>query len=268
MYTLLQTALRVLLGGAPPRQAPRAPDGCCLYAIGDIHGELDLLRRMLDRIHADARRRLDEEGCRASIVFLGDYVDRGADSKGVIDLLADMQCDAGTGQGVACHFLLGNHEAALLDFLADPVANAGWLAFGGVEALMSYGVRASVGTTDPDRLAAIGTAFADRLPGHHRAFLERLDPLVVLGDYLFVHAGIRPGVALDQQAIDDLVGIREPFLSSAADYGKVIVHGHTIVDRPVISRNRIAIDTGAYATGILTAVALACDRQDVLQVGN
>lgn len=219
-----------------------------LYAIGDIHGELLLLDRLLSLISGDAAR---HPGRHIVLVFLGDYIDRGPHSRGVLDRLT-----TGPLPGAEVRFLAGNHEAAMLDFIADPVANARWLDFGGAEAMASYGVRASVGVRDRGRLKDLRDQFTDRLPDTHRRFLDALEDYAVYGDYAFVHAGVKPGRALERQRRDDLLWLREPFLSSPARHGKVIVHGHTIVEAPEIRPNRIAVDTGAYATGVLSAVVL------------
>lgn len=239
--------------------APTMVEGVRLYAVGDIHGESTLLDRLLTMIAHDMVGRADR---RAVIVFLGDYVDRGPDSRGVLDRLA-----AGPLAGAETRFLAGNHESALLDFIEDPVAGARWLDFGGAEALASYGVRASVGARDRKRLKELRNQLVDRLPDTHRRFLETLEDWAVYGDYAFVHAGIKPGRALKRQRRDDLLWLREPFLSSPLRHEKVIVHGHTIVDAPEIRPNRIAVDTGAYATGVLTAVVLDGAERTFLQTG-
>lgn len=228
--------------------APTMAEGLRVYAVGDIHGELALLDRLLGLIAQDAARRPDR---RAVLVFLGDYIDRGPDSRGVLDRLI-----GGTPPGMEARFLAGNHEAALLDFIADPVANARWLGFGGAEALASYGVRASVGVRERARLKALRDQLLDRLPDAHRRFLAGLEDWASYGDYAFVHAGVMPGRALKRQRRDDLLWLREPFLSSPLRHEKIIVHGHTIVETPEIHPNRIAVDTGAYATGVLSAVVL------------
>ncbi len=237
-----------------PEERPAAPNGWCLYAIGDIHGEIRCLERMLAAIDQD--QNLDAGGNRPLLVFLGDVIDRGADSRGVLDRLCRLKAAAVDGSGYACHFLSGNHEAAMLDFIADPVAGAEWLSFGGAETLASYGIRASTGISDPIRCRSLRDSLNERLPSTHRSFLQSLDPMITLGDYLFVHAGVRPGVSLDRQKQEDLLWIREPFLSSSRFHGKVVVHGHTPVAEPQILNNRIGVDTGAYATGTLTAVRL------------
>ena len=264
----LRTLLRDLFApggrgddGAPPR----APDGLCVYAVGDVHGMRRELERLLALIEADAARMQGEGGLEPLIVFLGDYVDRGPDSRGVLDRLCGLEARCRAGAGIACRFLAGNHEAAMLDFLKEPAAGAEWLSYGGAETLASYGVRASVGTSDPARCRALRDALEERLPEEHRRFLEALEPMAVLGDYAFVHAGIRPGQPLERQRPQDLLWIREPFLSSARRHGKIIVHGHTVVDAPEFQPNRVAIDTGAYATGVLTALALYGENRRVVQ---
>ncbi|MCW2249595.1 serine/threonine protein phosphatase 1 [Azospirillum fermentarium] len=230
-----------------------------LYAIGDIHGELLLLDRLLSLIADDAAH---HPGRRIVLVFLGDYIDRGPNSQGVLDRLI-----TGPLPGTDVRFLAGNHEAAMLDFIADPIANARWLDFGGAEAMASYGVRASVGIRDRGRLKDLRDQFTDRLPDTHRCFLDGLEDYAVYGDYAFVHAGVKPGRALDRQRRDDLLWLREPFLSSPTRHEKVIVHGHTIVETPEIRPNRIAVDTGAYATGVLSAIVLDGASRTFLSTG-
>lgn len=244
---------------SPPAQPPRVPDGRRIYAVGDIHGHRVALEKLLQMIAEDAARGR-AEGLAAEIVFLGDYVDRGAESRAVIDRLC-----GGALDGVACRFLMGNHEASLLDFIREPAATAEWLDYGGVETLASYGVRASFGIRERARCEALRDRFVDNLPDRHRTFFESLEPMVVLGDYVFVHAGIRPGRRLDRQRAEDLLWIREPFLSDPRTHEKVVVHGHTMVDEPELRQNRIGIDTGAYVTGVLTALVLQEDRQCLIQ---
>lgn len=260
------SALRGLFGlgrqpaEAPP-SAPRVPEGACVYAVGDVHGELGRLRRLLAAIEADA----DALGLAPLVVFLGDYIDRGPESRGVLEFLAGL---ADAPDGRRYRFLRGNHEETMLGFLRDPAEAAEWLAFGGVDTLASYGVRASAGGTDPARLRGLRDRLEERLPRRHLTFLESLETMVEVGDYVFVHAGVRPGVPLDRQRQEDLLWIREPFLSSRNYHGKVVVHGHTIVEQPLFMPNRIAADTGAYATGRLTAIALHGSHQRVLQCGD
>jgi len=258
----------VLRQGFPRQETvcPAAPDGWCIYAVGDVHGERKCLELMLAAIAGDHRQRCDAGRERPVLVFLGDYIDRGPDSRGVLDTLSRLKAAAAAGSGPVCRFLCGNHEAAMRDFLADPVAGAEWLSYGGAETLGSYGIRASTGVFDPVRCRTLRDSLEERLPGAHRSFLDGLEPMVSLGDYVFVHAGVRPGVPLERQRVEDLQWIREPFLSSRRFHGKVVVHGHTPVDEPQILGNRIAIDTGAYATGTLAAISLIGTEIGVLKV--
>lgn len=242
---------------APARMA----EGLRVYAIGDVHGEAALLDALLDRIRADAAA-CAGDGLRPLLVFLGDYVDRGPDSGGVLERLT-----RGPLENVEARFLAGNHEAAMLDFLAEPTVNARWLDFGGAETLAGYGILSPVGVRDKGRLKALRDRLADRLPAAHERFLKELEVCVTLGDYAFVHAGVKPGRPLKRQRRDDMMWMREPFLSSPARHEKMIVHGHTIVAAPEIHPNRIAVDTGAYATGVLTAVVLAGTERRFIQVG-
>lgn len=236
--------LRRLLGGATP--AARGPDGVRVYAIGDIHGRLDLLEGMIARIDAD------RGGARPTVVLLGDYIDRGPDSAQVIDRLLALP-------GWADWVLLrGNHEQAMLEALSDlPQADRlmrQWLNFGGVETLQSYGVPSTL--LYANDLAAIRADINARLPAAHGAFLDGLRMAHRMGDYLFVHAGIRPGIPMAQQDPQDLLWIREEFLDNRLDHGAVVVHGHSISPEVVERPNRIGIDTGAYKTGRLTALVI------------
>ena len=242
-----------------PRPAPRrtVPDRCRVYAIGDIHGRLDLLRTLEGLIRDDAAAAPE---ARKGVVYLGDYVDRGPDSRGVIEhLLAEPLA------GFAAVHLIGNHESMMLDFLRDVAMGPGWMWNGGDATLESYGVAAPIGWSDRDQLEAARGGLSAALPPEHRSFLDRLVRSHREGDYLFVHAGIRPGVDLDTQDPNDLIWIREPFLDSTADHGVVVVHGHTITREPELRDNRIGIDTGAYGTGRLTSVVLVGDQARVIQ---
>jgi len=237
------------LSVSPSLGQPTLPEGQLLYAVGDIHGRLDLLQSLLDLIDADARTSGDAG--RRILVFLGDYVDRGPDSRGVVEkLLRDLP------QGFDTHFLKGNHEALLLDFLEDAACLDHWRLNGGDATMLSYGV-------DTERLARFGApaetwrrAFAEALPEAHLRFFRNLQLSVSFGDYLFVHAGVRPGVPLAAQSEADLIWIRGPFLDHAEPLGKIVVHGHTPGQEPVTRPNRIGIDTGAVFTGRLTALRL------------
>lgn len=229
--------------------APAAvPRGLRVYAIGDVHGRLDLLDRMLDQIDADGATAPDLV---KHIVYLGDYVDRGPHSSGVIERLA-----AGPPPGFGAIPLKGNHEASMLEFLEDIRIGPNWLTYGGTATLASYHVPPPHADSPPEDLTHAQEMLRRALPPTHRAFLESLRTSVTIGDYVFVHAGVRPGVPLDRQREDDLLWIREDFLRSTADHGKMVVHGHTISAEPEVRANRIGIDTGAFATHRLTCLVL------------
>jgi serine/threonine protein phosphatase 1 len=231
------------------------PEGITVYAIGDLHGRADLLSALHDKIADDAAGR---PGTKIA-VYLGDYVDRGPQSKDAVDLAL-----AGPAPGFRCHWLKGNHEAAMLGFLEDPASGAAWLAFGGRETLQSYGVDLPAREDDWEALTLASDQLLDRLPLDHLAFFEQLELSVAYGDYLFVHAGIRPGLPLERQMEEDMLWIRRLFLASRADHGKVVVHGHTTGRRPAVRRNRIAIDTAAYRSGKLTCLVLAGEERRFL----
>lgn len=235
----------------------RVPEGRLVYAIGDIHGEVPPLHRLLDLIEADIATQ--GQGRDVTLVFLGDYVDRGGESRAVLDLLS-----GSTLPGNRRVFLRGNHEDAMLGFLREPLEARQWLRFGGAETLASYGIFASPETTDAKRCQSLSASLAERLPERHRAFLEGTILSHAIGDYLFVHAGIRPGIALERQDASDLMWIRDDFLQNRMQAPPVIVHGHTITEKPEILDWRIGIDTGAYATGHLTALVLEEDRRRFL----
>ena len=236
-----------LFGAGPNPAPPELPSGFRIYAIGDVHGRHDLLDELLALITTDSDSRRQ---ARLVLVFLGDLIDRGPQSAEVVERLRTLR--VGTARLV---FLAGNHEEVLLRILdGDAALIADWLRFGGAECLRSYGA-------DPDRIrqmtasdavAAVRTA----IPAEHVAFLRTFDDTFRAGDYLFVHAGVRPGLPLAEQDAADLRWIREPFLSHQADHGFVVVHGHTIREQVEERPNRIGIDTGAYRHGILTALGL------------
>jgi len=227
-------------------RAARVPDSYRVYAIGDIHGRLDLLDQLLKRIDAN----LDAfPAQRALHVFLGDYVDRGAMSRQVIDRLIER---SRTHESI---FLRGNHELLVDQFLREPSILGQWQRFGGLETLMSYGLTPSFEPSAEEQ-TRLAEELATAMPQSHRRFFDGLRSSFHCGDYFFVHAGVRPGLPLDMQSESDLLWIRDDFLDSDEDFGKVVVHGHTPVSEPEIRSNRINIDTGAYATGRLTCLVL------------
>jgi serine/threonine protein phosphatase 1 len=222
--------------------------GLRAYAVGDVHGHASLLDGMFARVARDLQER--PHAGDVLEVFLGDYVDRGPDSAGVVERLA---APPAPGRRRVC--LRGNHEEALLDFLDDPATLPRWAAFGGLESLASYGVptRYMGRRADPE---ACRDAFAARIPPHHLAFLRGLPRWHTEGDVLFVHAGIRPGIPLPEQDPEDLVWIRDAFLSHPGPHPVRVVHGHTPAERPTVLPHRINVDTGAFATGRLTCAVL------------
>jgi serine/threonine protein phosphatase 1 len=242
----------------PAADTPRrVPAGTLAYAVGDIHGRADLLERLQAQIGADAAGR---DAQRRLVVYLGDYVDRGPASAGVIDRLLTAPLE-----GFEAMHLLGNHERLLLDFLDDAAVGPFWFRNGGIPTMASYGVSVPERIENSDQLETLRAQLAERLPRAHRAFLEGLQLMADCGDYCFVHAGVRPGVALAEQKEEDLLWIRGLFLETEAEYGKLIVHGHTIRAEPEFRPWRIGIDTGAFSSGRLTALVLDGDRQDLIQ---
>jgi len=236
-----------------------APPGSRVYAVGDVHGRLDLLQRLLGLIKADAA---PAKSLRKTLVYLGDYIDRGPESKGVIDFLLSRPM---TAAGFNEIHLMGNHEDILLQFLADVRCGPHWFAYGGMDTLDSYGVRPPGPMAAEADLLRAQRELKGKVPQNHLEFLRRMPLKHEEGDYLFVHAGVRPGVPPDQQIGQDLMWIRDEFLESDADFGKLVVHGHTISETPHVKANRIGIDTGAYATGILTALVLEGNERRFLQ---
>ncbi|MGB0681164.1 MAG: metallophosphoesterase family protein [Magnetovibrionaceae bacterium] len=249
---------------------PATPTGLRIYAIGDLHGSLSLLTRLLEAIARDLSAHPPE---RCRIVFLGDYVDRGPEVYRLIDLLAQWPPPILRGLDVPAIFLKGNHEALMLDFLMDPAAGnqsgarAGtlWLMNGGDATVEAYARATGGGFSPTDALQPLSLAFAKSLPSHHAEFLACLETYHLAGDYLFVHAGVRPGTPLAEQAEKDMIWIREPFLSFDGPLDHHVVHGHTIVEEVAFRSNRTGIDTGAWQTGTLTALVLDGQERRLLQ---
>ncbi len=236
---------------------PAPSPGTRLYAIGDIHGRYDLLVTLLDLIAKDAER----AGAPCNrLVYLGDYVDRGPDSAPVIDHLATRPLP-----GFDCIALLGNHEQALIDFLVSGKPSWEWLKYGGGATLSSYGVAPPRDPGNPRHVAEARAALAAAMPEHHLRFLTGLRPFWRDGDFFLVHAGIMPGIGLDRQTVQDLIWVREPFLSSMDDHGACIIHGHTISETIIQRPNRIGLDTGAFQTGILSACVAEAGKIGFLQ---
>lgn len=250
--------LRRLMAGISQNRAFRTQPGARVYAVGDIHGHLDLLDNLLQQIRSD----IADNPCPAvSIVFLGDLIDRGPASAQVVDRLLHLQ-----DMSARCVFLAGNHEEIFLRVLAaEPGVAYDWLGFGGDNCVESYGLNPSALSVMDEQ--AIADLLMRTIPARHIDFIKGFADTVRSGDYVFVHAGIRPGIPIDQQSSHDLRWIRNEFLNDGKDHGFMVIHGHTIshgVDERV---NRIGIDTGAYQTGALTALALEDDRRWILTTG-
>ena len=227
--------LRRLFGAAAKDRPGRIPAGQAAYAIGDIHGRLDLLDDLLARIAEDAVRHPAD--LTRQLVFLGDYVDRGSESRGVVErLLGDPM------PGFSKIYLMGNHEEAMLAFLEGASDGLDWLSFGGLETLLSYGVPLRSLPRSEDAVIVLRDGLAEAVPKDHVDFLKKCVLHHTIGDYLFVHAGVRPGVALERQSPADLMWIRDDFLRSKVPLpGRIVVHGHTICDLPQNRQHRINI---------------------------
>lgn len=237
-----------MLGFSPRhRREPQGAEGYRAYVVGDVHGRLDLLEDLLAKIHAELQHR---PAAKTLLVFVGDLIDRGPNSAQVVERLRTYK-----REGIQPVFLLGNHEEVLLRILkGDNSLIASWLQFGGLQCLQSYGV-------EPDQIRGrsareLAELIREAVAPTHAEFLRTFIDSCRFGDYLFVHAGIRPGVELEQQRQSDLRWIREPFLFDNSDHGFIVVHGHTISEEVEDRPNRIGIDTGAYRTGVLTALGI------------
>jgi serine/threonine protein phosphatase 1 len=237
--------------------AAAVPEGTRVYAIGDVHGRLDLLQDLHEQVRYHAR---EYPIGRAVVVHIGDYIDRGYQSRQTVDYLLGSPLP-----GFDMVNLLGNHERTLLEFLDDISVGPGWLRYGGRETLFSYGIAWDRDlASDEECLLRIQGELRCKLPEDHRRFFSALPLTHQEGDYLFVHAGVKPGIPLERQASDDLLWIRDEFLNSTADHGKVVVHGHSISESPVLRPNRVGIDTGAFATGRLTCLVLQGNERTFL----
>jgi len=224
--------------------AASTPADTRIYAIGDIHGRADLLSEIIARIDDDTRRRPIAHTVE---VYLGDYIDRGPGSRAVLDLLAVRL----VANRAVC--LRGNHEAVMEGFFQDPNILPHWLQLGGLQTLASYGIELH---DETETAAAVQRRFVDAFPREHELVMQCMHHQFSCGDFLFVHAGIRPDVPLDQQDINDLIWIRDEFLDSTRKHERFVVHGHTPVPHPDIRPNRINIDTCAWRSGTLTCIAI------------
>lgn len=239
------------------------PDGMRLYAIGDVHGRHDLLAAMHRRIESELEYEAPKSDWR--IIHLGDYVDRGPDSKSVIEFLIDAR-----KRDPRNIMLAGNHDIGMLDFLAKPDPDGLFMRYGGVQTALSYGVKLSAGSgwfgKADEALLAGHAALVAAVPQSHVAFLRSLEFSVAFGDFFFCHAGIRPGVPLESQSKDDLIWIRDAFHDHPGLFSKVIVHGHTPVPEAEVMANRVNVDTLAWQSGMLSALAVSGTDKRILTV--
>ena len=237
------------------------PDGIRVYAIGDMHGRVDLLRKLQAMIRADVpEKRTGAVPTRNIVIYLGDYLDRGDRCRELIDLILDDPIE-----GATTFYLRGNHEQKVLDFLQDEETGPEWIFWGGDATLRSYGVDIEDPRFGQEGWPWLQDEFRRRFPVRHLSFLENQQFSHIVGDYFFTHAGVKPGVPLLEQSPKDLMWIRKEFLNSDLDFGKKVVHGHTIVDDVTVLPNRIAIDTGAWRTNKLSCLVLEQDNLHVLQ---
>lgn len=236
--------------------SPFLPDNTRIYCIGDIHGRNDLLNQLLIKIMRD----LSQYKGSVIIVYLGDYIDRGVDSKGVIETLLNKQ-----KTGIEYVYLRGNHEQAMLDCLKEAAVISSWLSFGGQVTLASYGVGIAKIPTKREDFLKIQEKLKENLPVEHYQFLTQTELSYTLGSYFFVHAGVNPKKSLTRQNPEDLLWIRDEFINANKVHKKIIVHGHTVTEEPEIFKHRIGIDTGAYASGILSCLVLESNQQRFIQ---
>lgn len=241
-----------------PFTAPVNPGGRVVYAVGDIHGRHDLLARLLERIMEDAAAPAEGDsaevaaGAPPRIVFLGDYIDRGEGARETIGLLREF-AEAGDADPV---FLMGNHEEMLLRFLGEPSTGGRWLRYGGLQTLLSYGVRGVTSLSDPEEALQLRDEVVSAM-GRDLEFIEALSSWHRVGNVFFAHAGADPAVPTDQQETKTLLWGSERFHAATRSDGVWVVHGHFVVDRPFAEQGRIAVDTGAYYSGRLTAARIA-----------
>lgn len=242
---------------AAPR-TPATPEGQVVWAIGDIHGRLDLLEPLVEAIIADAAASAPD---RTMVIFLGDYIDRGPDSRGVIRLLSALPREG----DISYRFLKGNHEETMVRFLNEPSVGRQWCEYGGEETLRSYQLKPPTLRHSNDAWRSVSADLRHALDAEEIAFLENLELSIVAGDYFFAHAGANPEKALDRQSAHDLMWIRRSFLDSTVTFDKLVVHGHTPTAVVHADQRRIGIDTRAYDSGILTALRLEGRARMIMQ---
>jgi serine/threonine protein phosphatase 1 len=241
-------------------QPARIPDGQRIYAIGDLHGRADLLRKLHALIRADMTEvRADQLPTKYLVIYLGDLFDRGNHVRDLIDMMLDDPLD-----GFVSVNLRGNHDQMVLDFLEDEQKGPDWVFNGGDATLRSYGADLEDPAFGREGWGWLQKEFREGFPVSHLSFVKSTAYSHVIGDYFFCHAGVRPGKGLSAQSPDDLMTIRRDFLDSDEDFEKIIVHGHTIVEEVQQHANRIAIDTGAWRTGKLSCLVLEQDKRHVI----
>ena len=246
--------LRQMFRSRPAEQLAAVPDGTRYYAIGDIHGRLDLFEALIEAVESDDRA---SAPARTIIVLLGDLVDRGPDSAGVVERAMRWAAER------QVFLLAGNHEEMFLESFENTGVLRHFLRHGGRQTVLSYGIPRA--TYDATSLEELQVLMRDTVPLSHREFLASARDHLEAGDYLFVHAGIAPEVPLEEQQRHHLRWIREPFLDYTAPHAHMVVHGHTITDAIDVRRNRVGIDTGAYRSGRLTALVLEGTSRRILQ---
>ena len=250
--------LRRMLGAFSPARTFSAQQGSRIYAIGDVHGRLDLLDDLMMQIKSDMAARAPATNF---VVLLGDLIDRGPASAQVLERLSNVD-----DFPAKFSYIMGNHEEIFLRVLsAEPGVAYDWLTFGGDACVESYGLNPA--TLNAMAEQAIADLLIETIPSAHIEFVRGFVDTIRSGDYLFVHAGIRPGVAIDEQSPQDLRWIRSSFLRDNKDHGVMVIHGHTISDGVDEQNNRIGIDTGAYRSGKLTALVLEDDQRWTLSTG-
>ena len=230
------------------------------FAIGDIHGCLSALTNLLDAIVDDIK----STDIKPDIIFLGDYIDRGANSKEVIQKIVDITATSFDGLANKVIPLFGNHEQAILKFLKEPEFGKKWMDYGGAPALRSYGVEPPSLSENIESWSDARDKLKQLMPSEHIKFIQELIYYHISGDYIFVHAGLYPGIPIEQQEYSDMLMIREPFLSHSKPFEKFVIHGHTPNEEPVIKSNRICIDTGTYATNVLTAIKVTNEGKKII----
>lgn len=237
---------------------PAVPEATVVWSVGDIHGRLDLLRPLVEAIRADLQT---TSAARKLVIFLGDYIDRGPESRGVIRYLAAL----GGTEGIEWRFLKGNHEETMLKFLDDASVGAQWCEYGGDATLRSYGLRPPDMKHRAEAWSHLSADLDHKLTARERAFLQDQELSITVGDYFFAHAGARPGEPLERQSTEDLLWIRRSFLDSHTEFDRVVVHGHTPMAEVHADRRRVGIDTKAYESGILTALRLSGHDRMIMQ---